>query len=112
MASPTSPVTMGPGSRCYRLTSRGQACVDVVETGDQTVGSLSRYLHDVLMMCGSGIWFDQLRQFMPPRSLEDSLRALLALGLIERMEPQEAPRKAAVEARSVGQLRALGRMAS
>ena len=74
------------GSRCYRLTEKGRACVDVVECGQQTIGSLSRYLHDVLMMCGSGIWFEQLRQFMPPRSLEESLQALLALRLIEVVE--------------------------
>jgi hypothetical protein len=74
------------GSRCYRLTEKGRACVDVVESEQQTIGSLSRYLHDVLMMCGSGMWFEQLRQFMPPRSLEESLQALLGLGLIEVVE--------------------------
>lgn len=84
----------GPASSCYRLTSKGRACVDIVETGGQTVGSLSRYLHDVLLMCGSGAWFDQLRQFMPPRSLEESLQALLALGLVECFEPQESRRGA------------------
>jgi hypothetical protein len=75
--------TLELGTRCYRLTASGRACVELVERGEQTLGSLSRYLHDVLMMCGSGIWFDQLRQFMPPRSLEESLHALLVLGLIE-----------------------------
>lgn len=74
------------GSRCYRLTAKGRACVDVVESEQQTIGSLSRYLHDVLMMCGSGMWFEQLRQFMPPRSLDESLQALLGLGLIEIVE--------------------------
>ena len=78
--------TLNGGMRCYRLTSTGQACVELVETGEQAIGSLSRYLHDVLMMCGSGVWFDQLRQFMPPRSLEESLQALLSLGLIECQE--------------------------
>lgn len=80
------------GTRCYRLTARGRACVEVVESGQQTIGSLSRHLHDVLMMCGSGIWFEQLRQFMPPRSLEESLQSLMALGLIEALEPANAPR--------------------
>ena len=75
--------TLDTGSRCFRLTDRGRACVDVVESEQQTLGSLSRYLHDVLMMCGSGIWFEQLRQFMPPRSLEESLQSLQRLGLIE-----------------------------
>ena len=83
--------TLALGSRCYRLTARGRACVEVVETEQQTLGSLSRYLHDVLMMCGSGIWFEQLRQFMPPRTLEESLQSLQALGLIERVEPAAAP---------------------
>ena len=87
----SSSETLNLGSRCYRLTARGRACVDVVECEQQTIGSLSRYLHDVLMMCGSGIWFEQLRQFMPPRSLEESLHALLILGLIEIVEPGDAP---------------------
>ena len=65
----------------------------VVEAEGQTIGSLSRYLHDVLLMCGSGVWFDQLKQFMPPRSLEESLQALLALGLIECLEVEETPRR-------------------
>lgn len=77
------------GSSCYRLTDKGRACVDLVETQEQTLGSLSRYLHDVLMMCGTGMWFEQLRQFMPPRSLEQSLQSLLALGLIEQVMPAE-----------------------
>lgn len=105
---PASATTLSPSSR-YRLTPKGRACVDVVETGGQTIGSLSRYLHDVLMMCGSGIWFDQLRQFMPPRSLEESLQALLALGLIERVEPLEPPRHAAAPIHHAGML--FGQMA-
>ena len=83
--------TLNLGSRCYRLTDSGKACVEIVESEQQTLGSLSRYLHDVLMMCGSGIWFDQLRQFMPPRSLEESLQSLLLLGLIEIVEMPVAP---------------------
>jgi hypothetical protein len=80
-----SATLLDAGSRCFRLTAKGRACVDVVETELQTLGSLSRYLHDVLMMCGSGIWFEQLRQFMPPRSLEESLQSLQQLGLIEQV---------------------------
>jgi hypothetical protein len=75
--------TLNDGSRCFRLTDKGRACVDIVETEQQTLGSLSRYLHDVLMLCGTGMWFEQLRQFMPPRSLEESLQSLQKLGLIE-----------------------------
>jgi hypothetical protein len=74
------------GSSCYRLTVEGRLCVDSVETERHGLGNLTRYLHDVLMMCGSGMWFEQLRQFMPPRSLEESLQSLLDLGLIERVE--------------------------
>ena len=47
---------------------------------------ISTDLHDVLMMCGSGAWFEQLRQVMPPRSLDESLRALIALDLIEPLD--------------------------
>jgi hypothetical protein len=79
------------GNCCYRLTARGRAWVDLTETEACTAGAPSRYLHDVLMMCGSGIWFEQLKQFMPPRSLEDALQALLALDLIEKLEAQQAP---------------------
>ena len=86
MTSILTPVITSAEPRCFRLTPRGRACVTVVESGEQTVGSLSRYLHDVLLLCGSGAWFDQLRQFMPPRSLEESLQSLLALGLIECRE--------------------------
>lgn len=86
-----SAVPLSSGKGCFRLTAKGRACVDLVETEEHTIGSLSRYLHDVLMMCGSGLWFEQLRQFMPPRSLDESLQSLLALGLIEHVEPREAP---------------------
>lgn len=81
-AKPTN-ATFHLESCCYRLTAIGRARVDVVEIEHETLGSLPRHLHDVLMMCGSGMWFEQLRQFMPPRSLDESLRALLNLGLIE-----------------------------
>ena len=98
-------------SSCYRLTAKGRACVDLVETREQTIGSLSRYLHDVLMMCGSGVWFEQLRQFMPPRSLEESLKALLALELVERIEPRDSPRYVPPPTRIARSASAFGRMA-
>ena len=110
--SKLSTVPLDLGSSCYRLTVKGRACVDLVETQEQTIGSLSRYLHDVLMMCGSGVWFDQLRQFMPPRSLEESLQALLALGLVERMEPRESPRYAPPPTSTVRAVSAFGQMAN
>lgn len=84
----------GPASRCYRLTPGGRACLDQDGKKEaQTRGALSPYLRDVLEMCGPGVWFQQLRQFMPPRSLDESLRSLLALGLIETVAPDEAPRE-------------------
>lgn len=86
-----SAIPSNPTPGCFRLTAKGRACVDLVETHEQTIGSLSRYLHDVLMMCGSGAWFEQLRQVMPPRSLDESLHALMALGLIERDAAWAAP---------------------
>jgi hypothetical protein len=79
-------------ARCYRLTDKGRACVAVVEAETQTLGSLSRHMHDVLAMCGTGVWFDQLRQFMPPRSLDESLRMLLSLQLIEPVDDAPPPR--------------------
>ena len=91
MTSTHAPSLASLASRCYRLTPRGRACVDMVNTKTQTTGSLSRYLHDVLEMCGTGVWFEQLQQFMPPRSLDESLRSLLELGLIETVEGVEAP---------------------
>jgi hypothetical protein len=87
--APAAPTRLD--SRCYRLTPKGRACVDFADSGGQTMGSLSRYLQDVLTMCGSGIWFQQLQQFMPLRSLEQSLQTLLALGLIDVVAPDEAP---------------------
>lgn len=93
MASIKAPAsTLNRVSRCYRLTARGQACRDVDGAEARTTGSLPPYLQDVLEMCGSGMWFEQLQQFMPPRSLDESLRSLLALGLIETVALDEAPR--------------------
>jgi hypothetical protein len=83
-------VPLSLDGRCYRLTGKGRACVQVVQGKSQTLASLSRHMHDVLAMCGSGIWFNQLRQFMPPRSLDECLSALLALDLIEQVEAQPA----------------------
>lgn len=92
MASIKSPATVpSSASRCYRLTAGGRARLDLDGTEAQSTGALSPYLHDVLEMCGSGVWFEQLQQFMPPRSLDESLRSLLALGLIETVAPDRAP---------------------
>ena len=65
-------------SRFYRHTAKGR------EPGmPQYVGSLSSYLCDVFTLCGEGISELELRQFMPPASLQASVASLLELGLIE-----------------------------
>ena len=84
------------GTSYYRLTARGRDRVALAERGGPPGGPLSRYLHDVLVMCGSGMWLEQLRQFVPPRSLEESLQSLLALGLIECQVAVETPGPAAL----------------
>jgi len=106
-----SAITANPTSGRFRLTAKGRACVDLVETHEQTIGSLSRYLHDVLMMCGSGAWFEQLRQFMPPRSLEDSLGALMALGLIEQLDSTDSVCYAAPATRRTQEAPGFGQLA-
>ena len=73
-------------AQCFRLTARGRTCVELVKAEAEVVGSLSRYLHDVLLMCGTGTWFHQLHQFMPARALDDSIGTLVDLGLIESVE--------------------------
>lgn len=52
----------------------------------QLLASRSAHLKDLLEMCRQGMWGWQLRQFMPPASLLESIRALLDLGLIECAE--------------------------
>lgn len=91
MASVNAPASV-PGSRCYRLTAKGRSSLEMVVPTAQTAGPSSRYLYDVLEMCGTGVWFEQLQQFMPPRSLDESLRSLLAMGLIEAVAPEEVQR--------------------
>ncbi|MEJ6023413.1 hypothetical protein [Ramlibacter sp. PS4R-6] len=91
MRTAKQPPQQALSSQCFRLTARGRACVALVEAERETLGSLSRYLHDVLAMCGTGIWFQHLQQFMPPRSLEESLKSLMALGLVEGFDQPELP---------------------
>jgi hypothetical protein len=64
----------------YRVTASGKAA----KGGQSTLRS--RYLVDLLEVfqtCGNGIFEHELRQFMPPASLENSIATLLSLGLIE-----------------------------
>ena len=44
------------------------------------------YRLDVLEICERGIWEHELRQFIPPASLQAALSSLLELGLIEQVE--------------------------
>ena len=51
------------------------------------------YRLDVLAICERGIWEHELRQFMPPASLQAALNSLLELGLIEQVDsPSKALR--------------------
>jgi hypothetical protein len=69
----------------YRVTNRAR----VPQQRDCAVAR-SRYLRDVFEMCERGIWERELRQFMPPASLKESVDSLLALGLIECAESPNA----------------------
>ena len=90
MGHTAEPAPLQSPQGCFRLTEKGQVFVDLVETNERAIAPLSRYLHDVLMMCGSGMWFAQMRQFMPPRSLDESLSTLQMLGLLEAIDTQVA----------------------
>jgi hypothetical protein len=70
------------GFNFYRVTANGKAIV--ARAGLQLQ---CRYLEDLLTLvesCGRGIPERELRQFMPPASLEKSIFTLIELGLIER----------------------------
>jgi len=70
------------GFACYRITPEGR-----VAAARHDAPLRSRYLIDLLDLLsgsGGGIEENQLRQFMPPASLGESIDALLELGLIER----------------------------
>ena len=72
----------------YRITHQGKAAA---AAGPVPLGS--RYLHDLLDLletCGGGVRDNELRQFMPPASLEASILTLLELGLIECGESRVA----------------------
>jgi len=70
------------GCAFYRITRAGKAAF---VRGQPRLHS--RYLIDLLDLLetsGRGLHERQLRQFMPPASLDESIAALLALQLIER----------------------------
>jgi len=95
-------------SNFFRLTSKGNA-----PGAAQQVMSLSRYLYDVFEMCANGIGELELRQFMPPASLQASVSSLLELGFIEIVD--RAQRNTAVLPRDAANRHAFfdsGRMAA
>jgi hypothetical protein len=53
------------------------------EAGASEHVGTSPYLHDVFGLCADPITELELRQFMPPASLQAALASLQALGLIE-----------------------------
>ena len=71
--------------RSFRLTPRGQLRARAAASSPAH-DALSAHLHDLLQMCGTVIRHEQLRQFMPPRTLRESLETLMALGLLEGVE--------------------------
>ncbi|MGE0330749.1 MAG: hypothetical protein AB7P37_08640 [Ramlibacter sp.] len=81
-----------PGS--FRLTPRGRLRAGA-PAHSAAHGALSAHLHDLLQMCSADIGFEQLRQFMPPRTLRESLETLMALGLLEGVEQGAAQLAAA-----------------
>lgn len=86
-----SPAARSQAQR-FRQTLRGQARARA-PAHSAAHGALSAHLHDLLQMCGEGIGIEQLGQFMPPRTLRESLDMLMALGLVEgvgRAAPQLA----------------------
>jgi hypothetical protein len=77
------------GFACYRITAGGRAIA-----ARHDLQLRSRYLSDLLDLidtAGGGIAEAQLRQFMPPASLGESIGALLELGLIERSAGRAVP---------------------
>ena len=71
--------------RSFRLTPRGQQRARA-PAHSPAYGVLCAHHHDLLQMCGAQIRFEQLCQFMPPRTLRESLETLMALGLLEGVE--------------------------
>ncbi len=71
--------------QAYMITSKGRAVLR-----SATLWGLSCHLRDVLARCEPRVSFHDLRQFMPPVSLQTALFALQELELIEG-PPTPAP---------------------
>lgn len=68
--------------RNFRVTARGRVRAQA-PASSPLHGLMSAHLHDVLQMCASGMGWDQLRQFLPPRTLRETLEALFDQQLLE-----------------------------
>jgi hypothetical protein len=76
-------VSLPPFTHGFRLTPRGREFVSLVENAEAVGAPLSEYVHEVLRMCGAGMWLAQMQQFMPPRSLHEAIQAAQFFGLLE-----------------------------
>lgn len=72
-----------PGQAVYRLTAKGRGRLD-----NTRVDEMDSRVRELLELCARSAPMQRLRQSMPPRSLEATLRELLACGWIERDEPR------------------------
>ena len=68
--------------RRLRLTPRGKMRIQA-PASSPLHGRMSAHLYDLLQMCGDGMGVAQLRQFMPPQTLRESLLQLLEQQFIE-----------------------------
>ncbi|MEJ6020900.1 hypothetical protein [Ramlibacter sp. PS4R-6] len=75
-------------STLYRITPNGKA-VAAWEQHDSRTRHLTDLLH-LLQSCAHGMAEAQMRQFMPAESLMRAIASLVALGLIEPHEAQQA----------------------
>jgi hypothetical protein len=93
-------ITDAPRSLIYRATAKGRV---VLRSAAQW--GLSRHLRDLLAMCDPhGVRVEDVRQFIPPESLQIALYALQELELIEG-PPVAAPNLAATRAEDIGLVR-------
>lgn len=69
------------GFASYRVTSEGRAAAGPGHTPLRTRHLVD--LLDLINMSTTGVSEPQLRQFMPPASLGESIHTLLQMGLIE-----------------------------
>ncbi len=83
---PSLPPPQQQQQRRFRQTPRGKLRARA-PARSTAHAALSAHLHDLLQMCGDGADLNQLRQFMPPRTLQESLQTLVALGLVEPVAP-------------------------